>query len=110
MTKTQQKSGKCPIFGFYHPTKEPMMCHEVQLSTDCPDDLSVFNTLGVYFEKIANNTHLKYTQHYRIATDAPKIAVVIDVFLMSNPSRRIYPSTLMLWLMIMTNTQKMKLH
>lgn len=72
MTKTQQKSGKCPIFGFYHPTKEPMMCHEVQLSTDYPDDLSVFDTLGVYFEKTANNTHLKYTQHYRIATDAPQ--------------------------------------
>lgn len=57
---------------FYHPIKEPVMCHELQLSTNYPADLSTFNTLGVYFEKIANNIHLKYSHHYRIATYAPQ--------------------------------------
>ncbi|MDO4895983.1 MAG: hypothetical protein Q3971_01365 [Moraxella sp.] len=48
------------------------MCFEVILSTNYPDDLSKFDTVGVYFEKIDNHKMLKYPNHYRVATFLPK--------------------------------------
>lgn len=48
------------------------MCYELIISTDYPDDLSKFDTVGVYFEKIDTRKTLKYPYHYRVATIYPK--------------------------------------
>lgn len=48
------------------------MCFEIILSTNYPDDLSKFDTMGVYFEKIDTHKTLKYLNHYRVATFLPK--------------------------------------
>ena len=48
------------------------MCFEVIISTDYPNDLSIFDITGVYFEKIDKHKTLKYPNHYRIATAYPK--------------------------------------
>lgn len=47
------------------------MCFEVILSTNYPDDLSKFDTVGVYFERYLDNLNIenvKYKHIYRVAT------------------------------------------